>query len=1025
MPKLDFRGVRWWAVLLLAGLTWLALYGALRRIRVEADIFSALPASSPALNSSRKLLQQNVLTDRIAVDVQLRETGKPRGELFAVADAVAEEMRQSGLFASVGHEAAAEALLELNRRLPEHLPVLFTRQELESDVAPLVQPQAIRQALEQRLAELSELEGTGSAALLSADPLQLRFLVMKRLGALTLGSDAQIESGHLVSPDGRHVLLTAESRSSISDGEQNQRLAAFFANLTQRWGEGSPSGVAAELNVVGAYRAALDNEAIVKADTNRALWVATIGIALLLLLFFARPILGVLSLLPATTGVALGLLEMSLFDRDISALSLGFGAALVSITVDQGIMFASFLDRFRDRSGWNVAAAIFAPGLVATVSTAGAFLSLRWSGFELLGELGTFAALSVVSAFAVVQLVFPLIVRTQAGGASSPLVSLSGLLRRMCVGRRGRVAALMGALAVILFAVARPEFRVDLRAMSTVSASTEAAEAVVASTWGDVMASAYVYVSGSDLEQLRRRTDALVLELEDAHRDGRVGSWFLPSLVTPGRELAARRAQDWVAFWTPERRRKVSHELIRTGEELGFTRDAFAPFLASLSEPPQLDVPVPDALLPVLGVNHRRDGHYDLVVPIERGPAYDAEHLATQLATAGAVIHDGSHLAELMNSFLHSAFLRMVLIIGGFVFVCVVLAFHEPWLVLAVMTPVGFGLLVTLGVLGLIHHPLDVSGMLLAIIVFGMGIDFSLHLVKSHQRHPADDHPEHEAVRAATLLECTATVIGMGSLVLAQHSTARSAGVVGLVGIASCGVGAFLFLPPILRRLFQDLAPDWSADPARPGRRAFRRYRFLPSKHRAFAWFKLRLDPMFARLERVGGGRQRVLDVGCGVGLPSTWLLAASDERFVVATEPDSRRAAVAALVLGARGRVHELAAPELPDRVDRFDLALLLDVAHYLDDESLRATLARVRDRLDEHAVLLMRHPVPLRMRPSWLRSVEDWRLRSRGVQAQFRAPEAIERIVTEAGFDAELELESAREEVWVIARPRLVGMG
>jgi SAM-dependent methyltransferase len=157
---------------------------------------------------------------------------------------------------------------------------------------------------------------------------------------------------------------------------------------------------------------------------------------------------------------------------------------------------------------------------------------------------------------------------------------------------------------------------------------------------------------------------------------------------------------------------------------------------------------------------------------------------------------------------------------------------------------------------------------------------------------------------------------------------------------------------------FAGASADWSSDPERPDRAALARYRPAPPAARHFARWKLRLDPMFPRLAQLVGPGSRLLDVGCGLAVPATWLLAGRDARTVVATEPDPGRAAIARLALGARGVVHELAAPALPDGDARFDAALLLDVAHYLDDEDLAATLTAIRARLRRDA------PAPVRRR-------------------------------------------------------------
>jgi uncharacterized protein len=64
---------------------------------------------------------------------------------------------------------------------------------------------------------------------------------------------------------------------------------------------------------MGGYRAALDNEVAARSDVQKAILFSTLGIALLLLLAFPRPWLGLLALLPAVVGQSLRFLFTRLF----------------------------------------------------------------------------------------------------------------------------------------------------------------------------------------------------------------------------------------------------------------------------------------------------------------------------------------------------------------------------------------------------------------------------------------------------------------------------------------------------------------------------------------------------------------------------------------------------------------------------------------------------------------------------------------------------------------------------------------
>jgi len=335
-------------------------------------------------------------------------------------------------------------------------------------------------------------------------------------------------------------------------------------------------------------------------------------------------------------------------------------------------------------------------------------------------------------------------------------------------------------------------------------------------------------------------------------------------------------------------------------------------------------------------------------------------------------------------------------------------------LVLISLLPLAFAFIATLGVLGLLGHPIDIPGLMLVIVIFGMGIDYALFLVRSHQRFLAHDHPGQGAVRGAVFLAAGSTLVGMLSLTMADHAVPRSAGITASVGVLFAALGAFLILPPLLRRVYGK-APSGAGLAAR--------YRRLSPHVRLFARFKVRLDPMFPRLDTLLDPVDRLLDLGCGFGVPAAWLMEQRPGLKVVAAEADEERALVAARVLGARGDVHHLAAPELPPDLEGVQAALMLDMAHHLDDAALASTLEAVRVALPDGGQLLMRVTVPGARPGAWERRLEGVNVLLRGQERPcFRTLDQLTNTLDGAGFELERSEPTApgREETWLLCRAR-----
>ena len=77
----------------------------------------------------------------------------------------------------------------------------------------------------------------------------------------------------------------------------------------------------------------------------------------------------------------------------------------------------------------------------------------------------------------------------------------------------------------------------------------------------------------------------------------------------------------------------------------------------------------------------------------------------------------------------------------------------------------------------------------------------------------------------------------------------------------------------------------------------------------------------------------KVIDVGCGYGVPVAWLLAIYPDLTFLACEPNAERAGVTSRVLADRGRVVQCSAMDLPLENEKADAVLCLDMLHYFSD--------------------------------------------------------------------------------------------
>ncbi|MBN2158563.1 MAG: MMPL family transporter [Spirochaetes bacterium] len=1016
---------RWFSILAIvlaaAGMSYLGT----TRLALDMDITRSLPIDDPVIADAEYVMTHHPVKDRIVID--LGHDGADADLLVEGASVVERRLAGSGLFKSVGLEEYQSVFPELISYVMHNLPVLFSARELDKKIRPLLEPAKVREALADNYAQLLDLQGIGQANMMAADPLGFRNTVLARLAHLAPSLTIRMVRGHLVSSDGRHLLITAEPKDSATDTALARKIASLLSlcegDLRKEFG---PRGIAFTLNPVGAYRAALDNEETAKKDTRMAVIFATIGIAILLLLGFPRPFLGILALVPAVLGTIAAAFVYSLFSRSISILAIGFGGTIISFTVDYGIAYLLFLDRPYETRGMDATREVWGIGLLAMLTTAASFAFLFVSGFSALAQIGLFAALGVVFTYIFVHTLFPVIFPTMPPAKRGGFISLQKVVDLIMSSRPAWKAFAALAFGVVMLVFARPNFRVDLASMNTVSRDTLRAEKLVTDTWGNVLTRLYIMTEAGSIGELQQKGDRLAGELGREIASGALSSAFVPSMLFPGEARMKENLSAWSAFWTPKRVAVLRQTMRESSREIGFAPDAFDTFFNTIARRNFTSREVPEKFHGLLGIRRMPGGgswaQFSVLTP---GESYRAGRFYSRVSNSGlARLFDPSFFADRLGAIILSAFLRMTLIVGAITAAVAFVCLLDLRLMLISLAPTVFSLVCTLGAMKLLGEQPGIPTIIVAVIVIGMGTDYSMYLVRAYQRYMDGAHPSVGLIRLTVFLSACSTLIGFGVLSFAEHALLRSAGLTLALGIGFSFAGTILIVPPLLGIVFRRREePGGAVVPGSKEHRARveRRYRFMEAYPRLFARYKMRYDPMFSELHEFLGRPDTIVDVGTGYGVPAAWVLEMLPGARLWGIEPDGRRRMAASLALKGRGTVAQGGAPELPEFPGRADAVLMIDMMHYLTDADLELLLGRARRKMSPKGVLIARATVPGRDR-TILRMIEALWIRAKGLSMNYRGEEEIVRAMERAGFAVAVRESSnaSREEKWFIGRPK-----
>ncbi|CAG0932491.1 Siderophore exporter MmpL4 [Planctomycetaceae bacterium] len=793
------------------------------RLTFSENIFDLLPQDDPAVVEGRLALSRFRTLERIVIEFEAADTGAA----IAACDQVAAELAKTEGIKAVTSRVSDEALADIATLYDGRMPLLFDA-AMEEEIARETAPGKFQSRL-QEFVDAAEGKGgiQATTAQFRKDPYGLEGLMLRRFAHLNSGFDVNLVRGHLVSRDGRHCLLIADAATPASNSSESRALMERVDGVLEKL----PPGVKAR--VIGGHRSAADNSATIYRDVALTNTAGTLGVLLLFLIAFRgfTPVLTLL--LPVSMGLAFSLGLQGAMGGEISAITVGFGATMLSISGDYTIHLVAAVSGAPGESpparARNALAHVAGPVAIAMLTTVLAIATLHFSRFDGLRQLATIAVVGVLATFAFAMTLGPQLLtfyaRKLKPGGQSPLERLVAISDRA---RRKAVVPLLLACALVTLGLAPGLFKIGLEGDVTKldgksEATREAEQSISAIYGGATLRRTLIVVGGATLQQALRENDLIwrTLHSQGAPKYESI-AWVLPAMETQ-RENVAR----WRRFWSSERiaalkadmsaARAVRHT--PSGETpVTFSaerRDSyFAEFFATLA-------PVENfAEAKILDASRLRDRPlFDLVRSyLVEGKERTFVATTAKLTEAEDLTLERTRLAELkaaspsalaLNRAQFAArvvgFVRHDLtLLGGLSLVLVLMLlwfnFRNVSDLLCALLPVAGGLCWTLGAMGWLGIDFNIINTLMTVFLAGLGIDYGIFVVQTYREAESAEEAHKKLVSAGTGIAAAAltTLLGFGSLTLARHPALFTVGLTTCMGVLSAFVLAVFVVPSIM-----------------------------------------------------------------------------------------------------------------------------------------------------------------------------------------------------------------------------------
>jgi 1-acyl-sn-glycerol-3-phosphate acyltransferase len=800
-------------VLLTVGIIALVCIAISSRISLEEDILATLPQRDRIVDEYKYTARKFHQIDRVYLDVGINRDDADT--LGRAADAVYARLATNAAFAHLTYQIEFGSQRKITDFLTGALPNLFTATDAKL-LAPKLEMDSVRRFLTEKRRQLAGPEGMVIKDVVAADPVGMSALVIAKVVPLQTGfSDAHVQDGRLTSSDGRHVLLMAEPKFGSSDSKKS---AVLVAQMLQAAHDVEKDFPGTHVAITGGHRMAQDNAALLRSDGTRCMALALSAMFILCFTAYRRRWLAIVTFLPSLFGTLVAATVLVLWTDHVSAMAIGFASMAFGITVDYGIYVVYHLDNaaFDRQSAGKIVGRLVLPTAIGALTIIAAFTVLATSPMEGYQQLGLFGAVGVLMAAAFALFVLPLLVPLPKQHHVPKQLRFTNWMENFHAWQRRKRPLLLLGVAVLtvaaIFGVKRLRFEGDISKLNGITPATKADDQLISRTWSDALGMTLVIARGKTVDDALAQNDRAAALL--AEQTNVTGIYSLAS-VCPSLATQTANIKRWQDFWTPERQEKLRQTLQQVGGELGFRSQAFAPFWKTVEETPApitLDRFRGTALEEALNERVATDTNDTAVSTIIK-LADRSQAGKLRDALPGFILIDqrnfAEHIAALAKSGMGHFALWTAIAVGTIVYATL----SSLELIIATLLPIGFGLIWTLGLMGLLGLPINVMNSVFVIFVIGMGEDYSVFLATSKmdewRGHPSRIH----ATSASVLISAATTIFGFAVLVFARHPVLFSMGTTVLLGMISAFVATLVITPAcmdlLLFRPQPTGAPRW------------------------------------------------------------------------------------------------------------------------------------------------------------------------------------------------------------------------
>lgn len=790
-PK--WRLAIWLLVMLSASLWTLQLWqnGA----RVQSDILAMLPH-----------LQQDKLTERalnqveatLADQVYIALVAKDETTAIAAAQLLMQKLETD--LVATGKNAALTEIRSADMQLGEALGQYYFPHRFRLLTAPQAEALAtkdIGNLIEAATAQLYNAFSYANSNLLAQDPL---LLFPANLLALAPSSNVRASQGILLANQGDNVAAVVMAKGQESAFNPNAQLPQMTA-LTLGLDAVKQSYPDITLLKAGALFHAIAATQTAKSEISILGLASLLGVIALVWLAFRSVMPLLLAIVTISSGLLLAVtLTLSVFG-ELHLLTLVFGTSLIGIAIDYSFHF--YCERLSDteRNAKATVAYIFPTVTLAFITSALAYVGIGLAPFPGMQQVAIFCAAGLLGAYLTLILAYPQLAGSRLPSGSRPLALAGKYLANLTqLSNRLTTPLGMGMFALVivvwcLVGVTKLTVDDDIRHLQQSPASVTEPENKLRQLLSGGTDNQFLLVRAASEEALLQQLERVSPLLDAAIANQELGNYVSLSRYLPShqRQDTAYRLQGEI-YQT-----QIDTVLTNLGLDENLKPELQASYLAAkdqyIAPADFFKLEAGKQLAPLWLAPNGKATDYEALndggasaehgAIVLLGGIQQIDALKARFANVKSVqlIDKVADISAVMGHY-RLLTLKLLALALGIALLLFSLNFGIKKAAVVVAVP-ALAALLTLATLGLTGSPLSLFHALALILVFGIGIDYSLFFASAQQHG--------KAVMMAVFMSACSTLLAFGLLAFSQTQAIHYFGLT-----LSLGIGFTFLLSPLI-----------------------------------------------------------------------------------------------------------------------------------------------------------------------------------------------------------------------------------